>query len=260
MGRGDLRQQEILKELEAAPMIPVAELAETLQVTMVTIRKDLEVLEKKGLIVRIHGGAALAGRSGAPIPYSLRETIHKSGKKQVARAACSLIHEGDSILLESSTTTVALCHALLEREELLGTLTIITNSFYIAQLLKFGELCRKFFFLGGWSMPAEGATQGLFTAESIRSFCVDCAFLGGAALNRDFMLSAYYESDMYFQKTAIEGAKSTAVLLDSSKYPTSGLFVVSDMAAVDYLVTDIHFTDQEKKLLEQRKVAVVYER
>jgi DeoR/GlpR family transcriptional regulator of sugar metabolism len=257
MTKGESRRQAIVEQLKTVPMIPVAELATSLQVTMETIRKDLAILEENGTVVRIHGGAALAEGSGTAIPYDLRKSIHKEGKRQVAKAACGLINPGESILLEGSTTIVALCQELLEKEELLKTLTIVTNSFYIAQLFELGNLCQRFFFLGGWSASGEGATQGNYTAESIQRFNVNCAFLSGAALSKELHLSAYYEHDMYFQQSAIRSARKTAVLLNNSKFPASGLFMVDDMSGVDYLVTDAVFSERETQMLTQKDVLVV---
>lgn len=253
----EVRRQAILKMLEQSPMIMVSELASSLHVTMETIRKDLSVLEQKGLVVRIHGGAALLDR-GKPIPYTLREVINKEGKHNIAKAACGLVKKGDTLILENSTTTVAFCHELIEQTELLQSLTIITNSFYIAQLFEMGALCKQLFFLGGWVTKEQHATQGAFTAQSLRQFQTDWAFLGGAALNRQFQLTAFYESDMFFQKEAIKAAAQIVVLLDNSKYGSSALYHVSDLDAVDYLVADIIFNEQELKLLEQKKVKLVY--
>ena len=248
------RREEILKLLETAPMIPVSELAALLGVTKETVRKDLAALEEQGLAVWRHGGAALAERSIAPVPYALRESFHKEGKRRIAKAACALIQERDSLLLESSTTVMALCQELLERPELLCTLTILTNSFYITQLFEMGSLVRRFFFLGGWFTASERATQGRYTYESLRQFHPDKALLSGAALNERMQLTAYYENDMCFQRESIQCAKATVLLLDKAKYPATGLFTVGDMSQVQYLVTDAEFPEREQQLLREHCV------
>lgn len=248
------RRDEILKLLETAPMMPVSELAGLLGVTKETVRKDLAALEEQGLAVWRHGGAALTERSAAPIPYALRESFHKEGKRRIARAACTLIRENDSLLLESSTTTMALCHELLERPELLRSLTIITNSFYITQLFEMGSLVKNLLFLGGWLIASEGATQGRHTYEALRQFHPDKAFLSGAALNESMQLTAYYENDMCFQQESMQYAKSTILLLDKAKYPSTGLFTVSDLRPVQYLVTDAEFPEHGQELLRKQRV------
>ena len=251
------RRQSIVKLLESAPMIPVSELAGLLGVTKETVRKDLTALEEQGLVVWRHGGAALTERNAAPIPYALRESFHKEGKRQIARAACALLQEGDSLLLESSTTTMALCQELLERPELLKTLTIVTNSFYITQLFEMGGLVKRLFFLGGWLTCSEGATQGQYTYEALQQFHPDKAFLSGAALNEEMQLTAYYENDMYFQQEAIRCAQCTILLLDKAKYLSTGLFAVSDLKSVRYLVTDAELPERVRERLRKRNVTFV---
>ena len=249
MDKVKARRESIVKLLETAPIIPVTEMADLLGVTKETIRKDLTVLEKQGLVVWRHGGAALTERSTAPIPYTLRESFHKKGKRQIAKAACALIQEADFLMLESSTTTMALCQELLERPELLKTLTIVTNSLYIAQLFEMGALVKKLFFLGGWLTSSEGATEGRYTCDSLLRFHPDKVFISGAALDEKMRLTAYYENDMYLQRQAIQCGKRVILLLDKTKYPSAGFFAVSDLTSIHCLVTDVEFPERERKWL-----------
>lgn len=258
MDKIKVRRQSIVKLLENAPMIPVSELASLLGVTMETIRKDLTVLDEQGIVVWRHGGAALTERSGAPIPYAVRESFHKEGKRQIAKVACTFIQEGDSLLLESSTTTMALCQELLEQPELLKTLTIITNSLYITQLFEMGALVKNIFFLGGWLICSEGAAQGQYTCDALRQFRPDKVFLSGAALDEDLRLTAYYENDRSFQQEAMKCAQCTILLLDKAKYPSSGLFSVSDLGAVHYLVTDARLPESALERLRKKHVKFVF--
>lgn len=258
MDKIKVRRGEILKLLETAPMIPVSELASLLGVTKETVRKDLAALEEQGLAVWRHGGAALTERSAAPIPYALRESFHKEGKGRIAKAACALIQEEDSILLESSTTTMALCQALLERPGLLSTLTVMTNSLYIAQLFEMGSLVKRFFLLGGWLTASEGATQGPYTYKTLREFHPDKAFLSGAALNEEMELTGYYESDICFQQEAIRCAKSTILLLDKAKYPSTGLFSAGGLSRVAYVVTDAVLPEEGQERLRKQNVTLIF--
>lgn len=257
MDKVAIRRQSILKILEAEPIVPVAKLADSMNVTMETIRKDLDVLEQQGRIARIRGGASLVDQKPQPIPYAQRQEFHRTGKIQVARAACQLVQEGESLLLEASTTTVAFCRELLEHKELLKTLTIVTNSLYIVQLFEQGELVDRLFFLGGWVRPSEGATRGAFINECLDKFRLDKVFLGGAALDDEMNLSAYYEEDMIFQQRAIQRARTVVLLLDKGKYPATGLYAVSDLEAIHYLVTDARFGESEREILSEKHVDLI---
>lgn len=257
MDKVEIRRRSILKILESEPIVPVAKLADSLNVTMETIRKDLDVLEQQGSIARIRGGASLVDQKLQPIPYAQRQEFHRTGKMQVARAACKLVGEGESLLLEASTTNVAFCRELLEHRELLKTLTVVTNSMYIGQLFELGALVDRLFLLGGWVRPTEGATRGTFINECLDKFRLDKVFLGGAALDDEMNLSAYYEEDMLFQQRAIQRARTVVLLLDKGKYPSSGLYAVSDLEAVHYLVTDAAFNEAELTILREKHVELI---
>lgn len=257
MGKLNERRKNILQILEKSQLATVTELSEELKVTTETIRKDLLVLEKEGSIVRIHGGAALSSQETESVPYSIRKSINSQGKRKVAVKALELIHSGDIILLENSTTTAALCQELIKEEELVSTLTIVTNSFYIAQCLKWGESCLRLLFLGGWVSASESSTRGNVTADMMKTIHTNKAFLSGAALNKKMELTAFYERDMQFQQTAMENTDETVLLLDSGKYPKSGVMKVSDLSDVRYMVTDIVFSQEQKQLLEEKEVQLV---
>ena len=110
------RRQKILNILTMVPIATVLELADQLDVTPETIRKDLTELAAAGEIVRIHGGAALAGDTDGSVPYMAREKIRNQEKVDIGRAAAELIDMGDSLILEGSTTVSALCSALAKEK------------------------------------------------------------------------------------------------------------------------------------------------
>ena len=257
MGKLENRRNSILKILEKTQLATVADLSEELDVTMETIRKDLLVLEDENKIVRIHGGAALANQEQDFIPYGIRKNINSEEKRRVAKKALELICEGDSILLENSTTTAALCQQLLEQPEILRTLTVITNSFYMVQCLKAGELCRRLLFLGGWVSSSESSTLGAVTTDMMKEIRVNKAFISGAALNDRLELTAYYERDMQFQQEAIRQSDEAVLLLDSGKYPKSGGMSVAGLEAFGALVTDLSFTESQKKELAERGIRLL---
>lgn len=254
MGKLTERRERILKILENKQLTTVTDLSEELNVTTETIRKDLLQLENSGKIVRIHGGAALSNSSQELIPYNIRQNLNSERKQKVAACAADLIRKGEIVLLESSTTTAALCQELLKKPELLKTLTIITNSFYIVQCLKMGELCSRVFFLGGWMSTTESATYGSSTVEMLNAIRVNKAFLSGAAMNRKLELTTYFERDMLFQQAAIKYADETVLMLDSGKYPATGALTVAPMSDFRYFVTDIRFSREKKNLFKEWEV------
>ena len=257
MDKAENRRRAIIKRLEGEPVVSVASLVESLHVTKETIRKDLAALEEAGLITRIRGGAGLTKEVPLTIPYLQRQEFNREEKVRVARAACTLVKEGESLLLEASTTAVAFCQELLKDRDLVKTLTVITNSIYIAQLFELGRLAKELFILGGWIRTSQGATHGTYIDECLEKFRLDKVFLSGAALDEDLNLSAYLVEDMVFQQRAIRRARSVILLLDKGKYPSSGLYAVDDLTSVQYLVTDAAFSEKELAILEDRHVEII---
>jgi DeoR/GlpR family transcriptional regulator of sugar metabolism len=160
-------------------------------------------------------------------------------------------------MLDSSTTMVELFRVLLQFPDLLKTLVVITNSFKIVSLCEAEETCQRLFFLGGWANISEHCAHGQFTASSLGNFHVNKAFLSGAALNDDFVLTGYYEDDVAFQKQALASSKTAVLRIDSSKLGKSAVQTVSPLSAFQYLVTDAELGAEKSKLIESRGTSVL---
>lgn len=258
MNKAEERYCEIIEILKRNPIVTVSEFAEYLSVSPETIRKDLNVLADKGQVMRIHGGAALAGDKTVISPFQFRETVNQREKQALAYAAGDLIKPGDSLIIESSTTMVELVKILLERPELLKTLTIVTNSVHIVTLLEMGALCARLFLLGGWMRESEQSTQGQITAAELKNFHVDKCLLSGAALGKNLFLTSFYEDDMLFQKQAMKSASQTILLLEAGKYPSTAVLAVAPLTQFDRLVTNIAFDEEQKKKLGDSNLEIIY--
>lgn len=243
-----IRHKRILDILSKESAASVTGLSDTLGVAKETIRKDLRVLAEQGKVIRIHGGAAL---SDMPfnMPFTVRQNLDEIQKRQVAERASQLIYENESIIIEGSTTNLALCEALMDTPEKLKSLTIITNSVKIAQMLEFGSKCRQLFLLGGQADAQEGTTRGQFALSMMREMHADAAFISAAAMNQQLRVTAFKEDDMLFQRQAISIAGKAYVLMNSSKFPSSALYYVCQCQDLDGLVTDAELSDQECRVL-----------
>jgi len=243
------RHEEILRFLSAVPIATVSNIAELLDVSTETIRKDIKILSGKGLVMKVHGGVSSSNGFQGNTPYDYRTSLNIIKKTQIATAACSLIEKEEVIILESSTTTVELTKALLKKSDLLRTLTVITNSFRIAEILEQKRSCNRLFFLGGWVNHSEHSVSGTYTSNSLNDFHVDKCFLSAAALSNDFVLSGFYDSDAAFQKQAIKSAKKCVLMCDSSKFGKASTLPIIPLSEINYLVTDKTFrTEEEEKI------------
>lgn len=251
------RRSEILKTLSQIPISTTIQLAEQTNVSCETIRKDLDALSKEGLIIKVHGGVALANPEPGEAPFDVRISVNLEQKIKIAKAATTLISPGDSIILESCTTCLELCKILLTKPDLLETLIIITNSFSIANLLEGGKHCQKLFFLGGWCNPSEHSTRGYHTTKFLEDCHVDIAFISGAALGKDMTLTSYLEEDMVFQRQALNSAKSTILLMDKAKFTNSAFFSVCPITSINYVVTDLDKENDFAHAFEKANVELI---
>lgn len=257
MSKVERRHREIVTMLSSIPIASVTELSEKLDVSTETIRKDLKQLAANDLVVLTHGGVALAAKNPNDYQFDKRIRVNTEKKMKVAKLASGLIEEGDAIILESSTTTLALVQELLKQPELVKTLVIITNSFRISHLLDQKQACDRLFFLGGWTNFSEHATYGHHTTESLGSFHVDKCFLSGAGLSEDLMVTGYDDDDVNFQKNAMRAATKTILMLEQGKYPKSAVISVESVFEFDYLVTDIEFTEDIKADFQRKNVFLI---
>lgn len=246
-----VRRNLILKALAQIPVCTIRHLSEITKVSTETVRKDLDFLANEGVIIKVHGGAALANSTGT-IPFGERAVRHAKEKKLIVKSALPLIAPGDTIILESCTTNLELAKLLLLNPELLKSLIIITNSFPITELFENGNKCRGLFFLGGWASAGQRNTYGYQTSLMLKEFHIGKSFLSGAALSSKNILSAYYENDALFQKSAINAADKTVLMIDHSKFEKTGVFSVADLSEIDYLISDKPLTSDEQSEMETR--------
>lgn len=250
----DIRRNTILNILAKVPISSTQELAKSTGVSTETMRKDLDALAEEGLIIKMHGGVAIAAPNAAEISFDSRIKKNIVGKRKIAGKAISLINENESLILESCTTNLELARALLTRPELLSTLSVITNSFSIVSLFEGGRLCQSLFFLGGQANAAEHCCQGQQTVQMLTQFHVSKAFISGAALSEQLILAGYNEHDIAFQKNAIQAADQTILMVDHKKFGTPAIYSVCSLDEIDYLVTDKELSKSELEVLDGLQV------
>jgi len=232
-----IRREEVLLLLSQVPISSTQQLASATNVSAETMRKDLDALAESGRIIKVHGGVALANAVSA-IPFDQRAQKNTELKMKIAGAAAGLVSHGDSILMESCTTSYELAKVLAQDKELLQTLIVFTNSLAIASLFSSGDKCKKLFIIGGWVNQDEHASHGYQTTDMMRNIHVNKAFLSGAAINDDLVITGYYDDDVAFQQTALQCAESTVLMVDSSKFGKNAILTVSHLSRVKFLVTD----------------------
>jgi DeoR/GlpR family transcriptional regulator of sugar metabolism len=247
------RRKQILELIEKRNSISVAELCQLLDVSDMTIRRDLHILSNRGLLERVHGGAlSRRGRSYEP-PYHYRATNHVIEKEIIGRCAAGLIHEGDSIALDVGTTTLELAKALVNT----ANLTIVTASLPIANVLSEAPNIRLVL-TGGIVRNQELSLIGHIAEQTYQQFHVDKAFVGVGGLHPEAGLTEYNLEDALVKKAMIANAEQVIVVADSSKLGETCFASIGPLSVVDTLVTDANAPPEIIDFLRARDIEIIF--
>ena len=246
------RRQQILEIVERRQSVTVARLCETLDVSEVTIRRDLRHLSDQQLIRRVHGGAvASRGRNDEP-PTMIRANTNKEQKRVIATEAAKLVNEGDSIALDIGTTTLAFAHELVG----VSNLTIVTGSLPIANVLVDSPNCRLIL-TGGIVRMQEQSMIGHISRRSFQDFHLDKAFVGVGGLDLDAGLTEYNLDDTLVKQVMIERARQIIILADSSKLGRTCFARIAPLDLMNTLVTDSGIPPRFVAELQNRGMEVI---
>ena len=248
MKKMELRHTKILELLTEKNKVDVTELSQNLGVSQVTIRKDLDMLEKKGLIVREHGFATLNGQDD----MNNRLAYHYDIKQQLAKSACQMIEDGETIMIESGS-----CCALLA-QEIASTkkdVTIITNSSFIADYIRqYSQV--KLILLGGEYQKEAQVVVGPMTRRCVEAFFVDKFFIGtdGFSKNTGFTGNDYMRSETV--RDMARQAAHVIIVTESSKFQQVGLVNLLPTQDVYCVVTDGMIPQESEEYLQSQNVIV----
>lgn len=223
----------ILKEVEAQGSVMVADLAQRLNVSEMTIRRDLVDLEKEGLVRRVHGGAVSArGRSFEPALLA-RESEKRAEKAAIGKTAANLVADGDSIALDIGTTILQVALNLIGRHNL----TVITPSLQIANTLA-NQPDIRLILPGGIVRQGELSLTGDLARRSLETFFVDRLFLAVGAIDSQHGLTEYNWEDALVKQAMIRNAKEVILVADAGKFEKVAFARVASLNAIHKLVTD----------------------
>lgn len=225
------RHEKILKLLEREGMTSIAVLAQRLGVSQETVRRDLRPLTEIGSLVRVHGAVGLAGHIGeAPFQRRMRENA--AAKQAIARAAAATISDGESVMLDTGTTTSFLARELLGRRRL----TVVTNSSDVARTLATVN-GNRVYMAGGELRSDSGAAFGKSAIDFVSRFFVDHAIISAGAVSAAGIMDFDLE-EAEFARIVLGRGRRRAVVTDRSKFGRQGLVTVCGFEAIDELITD----------------------
>lgn len=227
------RHQAILDLAQRKGRVDVRDLAEQLQVTPETIRRDLTSLERRGLVRRAHGGAVPIERAALRHSVPERETVQAAEKAAIALAALAEVPEAGSILVDAGTTTIRLAECLPRDRRL----RVVTHSLPVAMSLS-GRPEIELHLLGGMVHGDSLSGVGTWTHQMMGMVAVDVAFLSVDGITPERGLTTTDLAESAVKSAMIRAARRTVVLADHRKFGREEFSRIAPLAAVDTIITD----------------------
>lgn len=229
---GTKRQQDILNYIQLNETITVKKIVKTFFVSEATARRDLQALEKTGLIRRVFGGATLVVGADRQIPLFVRERENEQEKIRLCKKAAALIHDGDVLFLDGSSTIQFLLPFLQKFKDLI----VITNGLKIAQVL--GEMHVKVYSTGGLLKENSSVLVGEDAEAFIDNFNADWCFLSCKGLSEEGKLTDTAYDETQLRKKFLKNAKNKAILITKNKIGKEYIHTLCKQSQVDYIITD----------------------
>ena len=246
------RQQYILEQLKKNSYVRVVDLAEQLEVSVVTIRKDLKVLESRNLLHRTHGSASPSKSNVVDLPVQEKSGINSEKKAAIARAANELIEDGDSILLTSGSTIEAFAKILAPK----GLLNVVTPSIRVGIYLSEKENV-DIMMLGGRLIVKSHSVRDAYTEEGLKYVRCSKAFFSCDGFDVDGGITTAFEAEARVTNSMLNVASEVVLLADSSKLGKSGFGRICDISRIDVLITDNALPQALRERFEDEGVKVI---
>ena len=245
------RRRKILEMMHRDGRVLVKDLARHFKISQITIRKDLEILDSQGAVQRTHGGA-LPVEAGALLDPTLREKekLHRKEKLRIAEAAAKLVEEGQSVLLDSGTTTTAIARALKD----MSRLTVITNAINIAAELAGTHI--EVILTGGMLRKNSFSLVGPLAEQTLRQLSADILFLGVDGFDTRTGLFTPNLLEAQVNRAMVEIARRTVAVCDSSKFGRRSLCSIMPVSSVHEVVTDSLIPKSDLRALREAGVKV----
>jgi DeoR family transcriptional regulator, aga operon transcriptional repressor len=247
------RRREIRALIEERGRVTTEELAERFNTSLVTIRGDLNALAETGMIVRTHGGA-LAHRDGEEVPIEIKQNLRHAEKVRIATAAVAMIRDGETIMLDSGSTTGEIAKQI--RSLKLHGINVITNALNVAVTLAQAPHVRLVM-LGGVLRPNSFSLSGPQAESALAGLQADTLFLGVDSLDPEIGLMTPHLLEAQLNAKMIGSARRVVAVADSSKLLRRSLSVIAKVEQIHTLITDQGASPESVEALRRRGVEVV---
>lgn len=247
------RRNRILEKLQDEKRVVVSELSHLFHVSEETIRRDLDKLESEGYAIKSYGGAVINENTSIDMPFNIRKKCNMMEKQKIAELVAGMIKDGDYVILDASTTAVFIAKAIKDKQRL----TVITNSIEI--LIELSDI-------SGWHIISTGgnlkegylALVGTKTEHTIRSYCVDKAFISCKALDKEKGVMESNELFAGVKQAMVDAAKTVILAVDHSKFDHTAFAQITNFHNLSAIVTDEKPSNEWLEVLRTYDVRCYY--
>lgn len=247
------RRNAILAKLNAHGKVIVTDLSREFEVTEETIRRDLEKLDNEGLAKKTYGGAVINQNLNIDLPFNVRKRANVEFKQKIAEKIAEMIHDGDYIMLDASSTAILVTKYILDRKNI----TLITNSVEVML-----ELADK----SDWNILSTGGSLkkgalslvGASAERMIRGFHVDLAVCSSKGIDMNMGVTDSNEKDSEIKRAIFGAANRKILAVDSTKFDQISFVHVCDIGDIDTIVTDSQPSERWIEHFKEKDVELVY--
>lgn len=245
-----IRRQDIIKILQENDFSDIAFLSKKLNVSEMTIRRDLDNLEQEGLISKVYGGAKIRMKEPYDPSLKVRKTKNLEQKRVIAKAAAGMINDGDIVGLDASTTALEISKKIKDKKNI----TVVTNSIEIAiELSDIQDI--TVILLGGTVRKSSLSLIGPSVAKMLEDVYIDKTFLSSKAISFDEGLTDAIVEEGLTKKELIKRSKDIYVVIDHSKLCKTSFYQVADYRSIKAIITDglQELNEEQKECLAKYK-------
>ena len=237
------RRQQILNLLQQREIVSIADLTAELQVSHMTVRRDLQKMEEDGLLTLVTGGAQISKRILSEPSHLQKETLHAEEKDAIGRQAAQLIPPDSCIYLDAGTTSLALCRYICDREDL----TIVSNDFEVINYLM-DKSPGSLIHTGGLVQKQNRSCIGHLAAQTLSALSIDIGFISASSWD----LRGITPPDIGkvpVKQAVVRASKQRILICDSSKYAQTATYMAVPLSDLNGIISDQGLSDHAQKML-----------
>lgn len=241
------RHNKIIEIISETGSAGVEQLSKTLNVSPMTIRRDLNLLQEHNLIERSHGGAIMKQE----VNYGTKRDTKHTEKLAIAKKCAEFVKKGDTLYLDAGTTTYEIANQIKHIEDL----TVITNDLEIAILLVNSEI--ELVVCGGTVQKSTRSMYGVFADKMIENFRIDLGFFGAMSIDNNYNILTPTMEKASFKRTVQSNCRRSILAVDDSKFNRKALLKINNLSDYTGIVTNKSFSKEELKKMENSNIRLI---